>query len=69
MQRNGDKSTMRSLTSLFFSTAYSITVIVIASLTRQSLLAILLISLSQMFFLLTVGKTLDLFLLWEEKNI
>lgn len=51
VQRNGDKSTMRSLTSLFFSTAYSITIIVIASLTRQSLLVISLINLSQMFFL------------------
>lgn len=69
VQRNGDKSTMRSLPSLFFSTAYSITIIVIASLTRQSLLVILLINLSQIFFLLTVGKTLDLFLLWKEKNI
>lgn len=68
VQRNGDKSTMRSLPSLFFSTAYSITIIVIASLTRQSLV-ILLINLSQFFFLLTVGKTLDLFLLWKEKNI
>lgn len=71
VQRNGDKSTMRSLTSLFFSTAYSITIIVIASLTRQSLLVISLINLSQMFFFVffSVGKTLDLFLLWEEKNI
>lgn len=50
VQRNGDKSTMRSLPSLFFSTAYSITIIVIASLTRQSLLVILLICHKFFFF-------------------
>lgn len=61
---------MRSLTSLFFSTAYSITIIVIASLTRQSLLVILLINLSQMFFSFDCWKDIgSVFALGGEKYL